>query len=73
MAATLIGVTALMLCIGLWAPADFHNALHRVRAGLFRGMAVGVERDACVAHAIDEYHQRRQRHHYSRWLAAPVG
>ena len=35
----------------------------RLRAGLHRRLAGGLERDAGAAHAADERHQRDQRHH----------
>ena len=45
-------------------------ASHRVRAGLHRRVAGGVERHARAAHAADERDQRDQRHHRDRRHAA---
>jgi NAD(P) transhydrogenase subunit alpha len=42
------------------------DAPHRVRAGLHRRVAGGVERHASAAHAADERDQRDQRHHRHR-------
>ena len=64
-------VAALLLIgLGLVAPADVPVAPHRLRAGLLRRLAGGLERHAGAAHAADERDQRDQRHHRGRRHAA---
>ena len=53
-----------------YAPAGLPRALHRVRAGLLRGLHGRLERDARAAHAADERDQRDQRHHRDRRAGA---
>ena len=51
----------------------FYTTLYRFCFVLFHWLASRLERDACIAHSLDERDQRNQWNYHYRWDAANGG